>query len=256
MAKREKREEEQVSNEWMNTYSDMVTLLLCFFVLLIAQSTQDVDKMQALADFFNPKISILTSGQTVNDGVMVGNGISQMPDYEKKKEGQLTEEDLKAREEKEALEKMAADFQTYFYDKNISDKVEVSQEEKYVKITFKDGVLFDKSKADLKPEAIEILDILTEQILKYPEAELQIEGHADSDQIHTLQFPSNWHLSSARAISVAEYYINEKGFSPDSIAAIGYGEFRPVATNETVEGKALNRRVEMKIYRGKTSVLE
>lgn len=242
--KKEKKEDEVDTGAWLDTYGDMITLLLTFFVLLLASSSQDSAKLKAIASYFNPSISFLNSGETVGEGIAVGNGMSQLPDYQ----DALSEAiDQNERETIEQNKKMESDFKTYFQKNNISSKVEVTSEEDYVKVTFKDSVLFDKSKADLKPDAKEVLDIVSEQLIKYPNTDITIEGHADSDQINTIQFPSNWELSAARAISVARYFINEKGFSPERMVPIGRGEYQPVASNETVDGKAQNRRVEIKI---------
>lgn len=244
MAKKEKKEDEVDTGAWLDTYGDLVTLLLTFFVLLLASSTQDAAKLKAIASYFNPSISFLESGESIGEATMIGNGITQMPTYEQALAETVSDAEQEVIEKNKQIEN---EFKTYLQKNNVADKLDVSTEEDYVKITFKDNILFDKSKADLKPEARQLLDIVAEQLSKYPNTDITIEGHADSDQIHTLQFPSNWELSSARAISVAKYFINEKGFSPDRMEPIGRGEYRPVTSNDTIEGKAQNRRVEIKI---------
>ncbi len=246
MAKKKKKQEEINTGEWLNTYADMVTLLLTFFVMLLASSTTNPETLQAISSYFNPTIVFVNSGQTINEGQLVGNGVSIMPEYQMalSEVQEISEEIL---ESMEKTKEMVSDFKTYFQENNLSDKLEVSQEEDYLKINFKDNVLFDKSKATLKPEAIQILDMLSEQLLKYPDTDIEIEGHTDSDKINTPEFPNNFYLSSDRAVAVATYYIEQKKFPPERVVAIGYGEYRPIASNDTVEGKALNRRVEFKI---------
>lgn len=248
---RKKKEEEQVNTgEWLNTYADMITLVLTFFVMLLAASNTDASKLQAIASYFNPSISILNSGQTIGDGSMIGNGVAQMPNYEQALNETTENTD---RETVENNKKMVSDFQTYFEENNLTSKIDVAAEMDYVKISFKDGVLFDKSKAILKPEAIEILNILLDQLLKYPNTDISVEGHTDNDKINSYLYPSNWELSAARASSVARYYIEQKGFSPERMTAIGYGEYRPIASNDTLEGQAQNRRVELKIMQRNSS---
>lgn len=250
MARKKKEQEEVNTGEWLNTYADMITLVLTFFVMLLASSNTDASKLQAIASYFNPSISILNSGQTIGEGSMIGNGVAQMPDYEQALNE--TAENTN-RETAEINKKMVSDFQTYFEENNLTSKIDVTAEMDYVKISFKDGVLFDKSKAILKPEAIEILNILLDQLLKYPDTDISVEGHTDNDKISSYLYPSNWELSAARASSVARYYIEQKGFSPERMTAIGYGEYRPVASNDTLEGKAQNRRVELKIMQRNSS---
>lgn len=250
MARKKKQEDDIDTGAWLNTYADMVTLLLTFFVMLLATSSTNPEILQAISSYFNPTISFLNSGETIGEGKMVGSGLNQMPNYDQ------ALEETSSDAEKEVIEKnqqMASDFKTYFEENNLTSKVEVTTQDNFTTINFKDDVLFDKSQAILKPEARNILDMLSGQFMKYPNTDIKVEGHADSDKINTAQYPSNWYLSSARAIVVAEYYINEKGFSPDRMSATGYGEYRPITSNDTKEGKAKNRRVEIKIYQRSNS---
>lgn len=113
-------------------------------------------------------------------------------------------------------------------------------------VRFADQVFFDLGKADLKPEAVEILNRLG-PILKGIPNPIRIEGHTDNLPINTAQFPSNWELSTYRATRVIRYFIEELGFSPDKLSAAGYGEYRPIADNDTPEGRSLNRRVDIVI---------
>ena len=128
-----------------------------------------------------------------------------------------------------------------------TDDNDVDLGRSFVTITFKDGILFDSGKADLKPEAISILDKIGIQLAKYPNNRIRFEGHTDNRPINTPQFPSNWELSAARAIAVAKYYINELNFTPSQFSTEGFGEYVPIADNSTAEGRAKNRRVEIKI---------
>jgi chemotaxis protein MotB len=113
-------------------------------------------------------------------------------------------------------------------------------------VRFADQVFFDLGKADLKPEAIEILTRLGPLLKDIPNP-IRIEGHTDNLPISTARFPSNWELSTHRATSVIRYLVEELGFSPDKLSAAGYGEYRPIADNETPAGRALNRRVDIVI---------
>lgn len=231
------------SPEYMSTYGDLVTLLLCFFVLLFASSNVDAEKFKAIAASMSAnKISIMENS---SDGIMsaLGNGIVEMPQVK----GDSDKENAEYEEGKAELEKMASDFRTYFAENNYMDKIDVEQNDQYITLNFKDGILFDSAKAEIKPEAINALSMVANELLKYPENDIKIEGHTDNRPIHTAVYPNNWYLSAARAISVATYFTDVKHFAPTRISTEGYGEFRPKVDNDTPENRAINRRVEIKI---------
>jgi len=131
----------------------------------------------------------------------------------------------------------------------IADKqVRLSMAEKGLVITFVADVVFDSGKAKIRPEVYPTLDkvarILAENV---PENDIGIEGHTDNEPIKYSGWKSNWELSTARALSVLHYLVDDKGISPLRVSAIGYGEYRPVASNDSKEGRQLNRRVEIVI---------
>lgn len=131
----------------------------------------------------------------------------------------------------------------------IKDKdIRLKMNEKGLVITFVADVLFDSGKAKIKSDAVGGLDkvakILQENV---PQLNIGIEGHTDNVPIRASGWKSNWELSTARALSVLHYLVDEKDISPDRVSAIGYGEYKPVASNDTKEGRQLNRRVEIVI---------
>ncbi|MBM3255405.1 MAG: hypothetical protein FJZ08_03815 [Candidatus Omnitrophica bacterium] len=131
----------------------------------------------------------------------------------------------------------------------ISDKqVKLQMMERGLVITVVGDVLFDSGKAKVRQEAMPILDKVN-NVLKnnVPKLDIGIEGHTDNEPIKASGWRSNWELSTARALSVLHYLVDEKGILPARISAIGYGEYRPVASNDTREGRRLNRRVEIVI---------
>ena len=133
--------------------------------------------------------------------------------------------------------------------KEIEDKqVKLEMMEKGLVITVVGDVLFDSGKAKIRPQSFPILDKVT-TVLKenVPELNVGIEGHTDNLPIKFSGWKSNWELSTARALSVLHYIVEEKNISPERVSAIGYGEYRPVASNSTKEGCQLNRRVEIVI---------
>ncbi|MDR2899647.1 MAG: flagellar motor protein MotB [Clostridiales bacterium] len=227
--------------EWMATYSDLVTLLLCFFVLLYASANLDEGKLQAISQSFGAAANVLpsisnNSSQGINQ--LLGSGSTQMPVMCDTDEASTE----MFREGQEELERMAADFKTYFAEEQLTDQVEVKIEGTYVILNFQDGLLFDKGRADLKESSIAALQGIVAELGNNTGAEILIEGHTDSDPISTVMFPNNIYLSNARATAVMMYLI-DNGIKPQRIGAVGYGEYRPVAPNDDEGNKSKNRRV-------------
>jgi chemotaxis protein MotB len=134
-------------------------------------------------------------------------------------------------------------------------QVKLEMLEKGLVITVVGDLLFDSGKANIRPEGHAVLNkvalVLKENVPKF---NVGIEGHTDDQPIRHSGWKSNWELSSARALSVLHYLVNERGISPRRLSAIGYGEYRPVASNNTKSGRQLNRRVEIVILPKVTKV--
>jgi len=142
--------------------------------------------------------------------------------------------------------------------KEISDnEVKLQMMEKGLVITVVGDLLFDSGKAKIKSGAYSLLDkvatVLKENMANF---NVGIEGYTDNVQIKHSKWKSNWELSSARSLSVLHYLVNQKGVSPERLSAIGFGEYRPVASNDTKEGRKQNRRVEIVIQPKVTKVKE
>ena len=131
---------------------------------------------------------------------------------------------------------------------NLSDQVSVEANNRYVSLNMNGALLFDSGKADLKDEAITVLSGVADAIKQYDDNIISIEGHTDSNPINTSQFPDNMVLSMYRAYSVFDYFVKVKNFDSASMTSTGRGDAVPVASNATAEGRAQNRRVEIKIY--------
>ncbi|MBI5266087.1 MAG: flagellar motor protein MotB, partial [candidate division Zixibacteria bacterium] len=132
--------------------------------------------------------------------------------------------------------------------KEIKRQGEIKSEltERGLVIHIMESALFKQGSAKLEPGAIEVLDVVAGKIASLPN-HIRIEGHTDDRPINTTVYPSNWELSSARATEVVRYYTNRYQIPPDRVSALGYGEYRPVRPNNSVENRALNRRVDIVI---------
>ena len=127
-------------------------------------------------------------------------------------------------------------------------KITITQLEGKLKVNMVDEVLFDSGKTTIKPQGIEVLERVGNILLNVKDQTISIEGHTDYVPIGSelaRKYPTNWELSAARATAVARYLQEKSGVDPSIISATGYGEYQPIASNETEEGRARNRRIEI-----------
>jgi chemotaxis protein MotB len=136
----------------------------------------------------------------------------------------------------------------YVVENNLEDAVGLRIDEKGLVISLREKYMFDSGKAEIYPEAKIILEEIVKECLTVPN-NMNVEGHTDNVPIHTSEFPSNWELSAARATNVTRYLVEKLEFPPKRIASGGYGEYHPVATNDTPDGRAKNRRVDVIVRR-------
>lgn len=235
-----KREEETPPGAplWALSYGDFMSLLLCTFVLLFAFSTIDVARFKEVIFSLQGALGVLEGGPRVlmPSELPVPRPPSQISPstvVPVKLAGLMKEIERKLVKEGR-IEK---------------DKVNFKIDERGLVITFLDNVFFDLGKADLRTEMFPVLDALAESLSEI-DNHIRIEGHTCNLPINTPRFPSNWELSAARAIAVLRYFIEKKGVSPQRLIAVGYGEYQPLAPNDSEENRRKNRRVEIVILRG------
>ncbi|EOC99713.1 OmpA/MotB family protein [Caldisalinibacter kiritimatiensis] len=226
--------------EYMTTYGDMVTLLLCFFVLLFAFSEVDAQKFQAIIKSFQGSLGVLEGGKTIDSAPYVD--LDDLP------------EDLATLEEKEAedFRKLKAIIEEYAKEKGLETKVLAKIEERGLVIRILDNVFFDSGKAVIKKNAKEILAYIGEVLKKeeFKDKHIKIEGHTDNDPIiSSNKFPTNWELSAIRATNVLRFLVEDIGIEENRISSAGYSYYRPIVPNDTSENKAKNRRVDVVILK-------
>ena len=205
-----KEEDEDISSFWLITYSDMVTLLLAFFLLMYSFSVMSQERQERLVEELR--------------------GVTDNRAQEAKSKAELEEAARKIAQE---LEKAAA-------------FVETTETE--VTVGLSSAVTFASGDAVLAPEGDAALTKAA-RILKGLPNVVRIEGHTDDVPMHGGKFPSNWHLSAARAQSVVRLLMRE-GLDPRLIQVIGYADVRPRQPNDSPEGRAANRRIEIKLIKG------
>lgn len=277
MARRRQEDPPAGSPAWMATFSDLMNLLLCFFVLLFSMSTVDEEKYNQLVASISSAFSILDGGATaIGDGVLISSGVSQLNeldqyinstgntadntvesdkfnDYEHGDE--LTDEEkfeqmLEEIEEHNLAvnEQLAEIIEEAVSESGMADKIDVSFTSQYVELSLKGALLFDVGKAELKNSSLPVMERVGVILERYAGSTIEIEGHTDIVPIHNEKFENNNELSSARALHVFDYLVENTTLNPADIKHSGRGEYVPIADNATEEGRAKNRRVEIRIY--------
>ncbi len=265
---RKKRSEDSgggSSANWLNTFSDLMNLLLCFFVLLFAMSTIDVEKFEDIAASFRQTFSIFDGGSaSITEGNLITSGVSQItdmndyfekieknPEIDKNEEVEDMEsyEEQKYQQQLDASEEMAEDIENQLEYMGIADKVDLDIEAQYVSLTLNGALLYDSGKANIKAESYEFVDKIGEILKTYSENSIWVMGHTDNVPMRSNgKYTDNMELSQGRAYSVYKYLRDTKGMDVSDMECMGMGEEHPVASNDTAEGRAMNRRVEIKIF--------
>lgn len=272
MAKKKKQEAAKGSPAWMATFSDLMNLLLCFFVLLFSMSSVSEEKFQMVIASLQSKVSIFEQGGlNIGEGEMVGGGIRQLEfldAYYNELANSKSEEDfdedgeskVKEEYEEQALaesEEMAEDIQQAVDELGISNAVEIEFDEQYVMLNLSGAILFKSGDSDVLSEAKLVLDKVAIVLERYDENIIEVEGHTDNVPISkSSKYESNDVLSMYRALSVADYIREITDLNPAYIKSSGRGEYVPIADNTTPEGRARNRRVIIKIYNSYSSHIE
>lgn len=269
MAKKKQEDVPAGSPAWMATFSDLMNLLLCFFVLLFSMSTVDAEKFEKVIASFQSTFSILPSGgASIGDGEMVSSGVSQLEMYDvyynemansKSEEESEEEQDVVEAYQEQALsesEQMAEAIEAAVAKYGIQDDVEVNFNSEYVLLNMNGALLFDSGKSDIRSEAYPLIDKIGKIIEPYNQNIVEVEGHTDNVPIHSARFDDNNVLSMFRALTVANYLRDITTLEPAHIKSSGRGEYVPIADNSTPEGRARNRRVEIKIYNSYNSDLK
>ena len=306
MAKKKEKPAEEGSPAWMATFSDLMNLLLCFFVLLFASSTQDAEKIMRIVNSFNPQsYSILESGAvSLVEGQIISGGVTQLPGIESfleyigvsveakgnnddiaasgadkgeedkdtsaeepddivgtypeetKPETESEQKELSDEALKEQMDEKGLEQSQEMYDEisevsesyDIDDRIVMDFNSQYVSLDLNGALLFDAGQADIRSDAKVFMQRIAAILEKYRDSIIEIEGHTDNIPISSGKYESNRYLSTARANKVLEYVEEHADLIDANMKAAGYGEFRPVASNATEEGRAKNRRVTIKIY--------
>ena len=269
MAKKKKKDSGGGTANWMNTFADLMNLLLCFFVLLLSTSSVDADTFEALVQSLEHSFSILPQGgSSIGDGQMVAAGVNQLQlldqfykeatnsSSEEEGEDNEAEEDNPEQALKQEMaeaglkesEEMAEQIEKMLEEQRIADQVELDSNAQFVRLTLNGALLFDSGQSKIREDALPLVDKLSLILENYNSSLIDIEGHTDNVPISNERYENNDVLSAYRAFSVKDYVLGKTTLEAGKINATGCGEYNPVADNATPEGRARNRRVEIKIY--------
>lgn len=258
---REQEAEKDKSERWLLTYSDLITLLMIFFVVLYSMSKVDADKFQAIAESLNRALGGGTPARIdLNDHPsgpsVLQNGTPAAPATAPGKENDAKNANSQGNADTEnmTIEGIKAKLDKFAQDNGIQAKLVSSIEERGLIVSIQETLLFASGSADLDARAREILGKISTVLAAAPN-QIRVEGHTDNVPIHTAQFPSNWELSVIRSTNVLQI-LQHDGISPNRLSAAGYGEYRPIASNDSPEGQSKNRRIDLVILRSKYDVTE
>jgi chemotaxis protein MotB len=208
---------------WLLTYADMITLMLALFIILFSMSTINRTKVQQFARLVSQGFdNVWTENHPPNGGkgVREGAGDANVPTIQR-------------------------ELQRYVQTHKLQSRVEIHLDRRGLVITLlSDGSYYDSGSAEMRPQTLVVIDAVY-QFLKKNQNLIRVEGNTDNVPIHTSAYPTNWELSTARAVNVVRYLVEHDGLDPTRVSAAGYGEFRPRRPNDTPAGRQQNRRVDI-----------
>ncbi len=266
--KRKKKHDEHIDESWLIPYADILTLLLALFIVLFASSQIDQKKFEAVAEAFASELDggtgILDSNSPTDmedDGT--SSQIPSIMDQEVEKDDTETEpgaggdsdveidatELYTAAQDQKELEQMQQAFQEFAEENGIESRVTTELDDRGLVVKLREGVLYESGSADLNGDAAKLAREISQMFESEVPRTIYIEGHTDNVPTNQSEYPTNWELSSARAINFMKIILENSELDPRKFSATGYGEYRPIASNETAQGKAENRRVEIVISR-------
>lgn len=271
MAKKKQEDAPKGSPAWMATFSDLMNLLLCFFVLLFSMSTVDAQKFEMVVASLQNSFSILPSGgTTIGEGELISSGVSALemfdvffnsssalPEGEYEPEDEVVETQKITTEQAEEVidkkgmaesEQMAQQIEQLLEAYGMEDAVEMEFNEQYVLINLNGALLFEAGEYKVREEAQPILQKISVILGNYTNNLIEVEGHTDNVPTTGGAYESNDVLSMYRALYVADYIRGHSNIPASHVKSSGRGEYAPIADNSTPEGRARNRRVEIKIY--------
>ncbi|MFB4163052.1 flagellar motor protein MotS [Alteribacillus sp. JSM 102045] len=233
--RRRVRKPQKGSPKWMVTFSDMILLVLVFFVMLFSMSVIDAKKFEAIADSFQNR-EILEHFPSMIEFENADQGTAQNEaDLYSGMNDEQTDQEMD-------LDELLNEVETYLQENDLNDHISATRDDRGVVLVLQEQLLFDTGEADILNDAEPFLNKVGTLLHSLPNL-VKVEGHTDNRPISTYRYPSNWELSGARASSVIRYLTDNHSLDSDRFIAAGYGETRPIAPNNSEDNLRENRRV-------------
>ncbi len=275
MARKKRTEEHENHDRWLVSYADFITLLFAFFVVMYSISSVNEGKYRVLSDSMvaafrdptrslapiqvgNPlrspaqSKSILDHNKQIMEIFKVPlqrESAQQAEDKKSPLEPQTMRDETGDEEDMdEAAQQLADEIEAAMADLVDDGLIDVRRDKRWIEVEIKSSILFNSGSSELSAKSVPVLRKLAEKIQPLDNV-IHVEGFTDNIPINNFEFVSNWELSASRAASVVHLF-TRLGIDPQRMAAIGYGEFRPIAGNATAEGRTKNRRVVLVIMSG------
>ncbi|MBU8905214.1 flagellar motor protein MotS [Desertibacillus haloalkaliphilus] len=230
--KRRRRKVDQGAPKWMVTFSDLMTLILVFFILLFSMSVVDAERFRAISESFQQRQIFDYFPSAIEF------------DHPDESSGMVDpfEDDYIDDRDDMIMDELHEEVQQFIDANDLTDHISATRDDRGVVLVLQEQTLFETAEAEVLATAEPFLDKVGVLLTAIPNM-VKVEGHTDSRPIATYRYPSNWELSGARASSVIRYLIDNHALNPQRFIATGYGDTRPVVPNTTVENLQLNRRV-------------
>jgi chemotaxis protein MotB len=243
---RKEHHEEHMDESWLIPYSDLLTLLLALFIILFAASQVDSKKYEQIMH----SLSSAFTGGTGMFEVSSAVPLQRTPfDDSKKKVDETLKQQEQLQKESHDMQELKIKLDQFIQNNGLSTQLETTINSDMLKITIRDQVVFDSGSAVVKPEAQKLAVAITNMLAEYPTYEVEVAGYTDNIPINSAEFESNWDLSARRSLNFMKYLIQEPSVDQSRFRSTGYGEHHSIDTNDTPEGRAKNRRVEVNILR-------
>lgn len=244
-----KKHDNHIDESWLIPYADILTLLLALFIVLFSMSSIDAEKFQQIARSFNGIFSGQSGMLDVNYPEFVP---EEFPNIGKSK---VDHNKLKQQyfQEQTGLKDIQTKINAYIEKNDLQGSLKTTLTDEGLLVTLSEGVLFDSGSAVVREEDKKIAREVSKLLVMNPPRHIIISGHTDNVPIHNSQYRSNWQLSVMRSVNFMEILLENKNLDPRWFSAKGYGEFSPIASNATPEGRKKNRRVEILILPNETN---
>ena len=250
--RRHEEHEEHIDESWLIPYADLLTLLLALFIVLYSMNSVDVRKFEEMSRAFSIALNQGSGVLELPSVVETGPNTEKVPkpkdkdkDNPEKNQNNSLEDIMK--QEQAEFQNLKKQLDEYIDKNGLTSDLETKLNMSQLLITISDNALFAPAQAAVKPEAKDLAIAISKMLEQYPNYEIIVSGHTDDTPINNAYFKSNWDLSSMRAIRFMDVMLENKNIGPERFSAIGYGEYRPIAVNDSVANKAKNRRVEVAI---------